>query len=133
MTIELGAVLAGIASIIVALAGALDARRRSTRAEATAQHALAASPAAVLTGLRSEVQAVVDAYHEGLERWQDERHDFEDDVNRERDRADAGEAVVLMLRGEIAVMRIDLAAARAEVADLRGRFESAMAAGAQHK
>ena len=127
MTVELGAVFAGIAAIIAALAGAFDARRRAGNAETKASEALAASPAAMLTGLRSEVQAVVDAYHDGLERWGDERDHLEAEVERERSRADAGEAVVLMLRGEIAVMRIDLASARAELADLRGRFESAIA------
>lgn len=127
MTIELGAVLVGLAAVISAVVGAFiswDARQRSKRAETTADEAMAASPTAILGGLRSEVQSVVDSYHEASERWNRDRENLEDDRDRERDRADASEAVVLTLRGEVALMRIDLAAARAELNELRSRFES---------
>ena len=127
MTIELGGVLVGIAAIIGAVVAALDARRRSMKAETTADKAMEASPSALIGGLRSEVQAVVDSYHEASERWARDREALEDDLDRERDRADASEAVVLTLRGELALLRIDLASARAELADLRSRFDKSIA------
>lgn len=123
----LGALFVGIAAILGAFS-AIRANRKSSEAVDTANAALAASPSAVLEGLRSEVAEVIKTYTAATERWATERHGMAETTTRERQRADQAEAVVLALRGELATMRIDLAAARADVADLRLRFETAMAA-----
>lgn len=132
MIIELGAVLAGIAVLLTAVIAALDARRTSSRALVASNAAMTASPMALFEGLRTEVRAVVDAYGDAVARWSAERDNMQNSLNGERRRADAAEAVVLMLRGEQAEMKIDLAAARAEVADLRARFETAIASRTTH-
>lgn len=125
ISFDVGTVLTGLAAIIVAVTGFMSLRR-SRRAETKADKALEASPMALFTGLKTEVQAVIDTYHESAERWAAERSGIGAALDRERARADAAEAVVLILRGEIATMKIDLVSARAEVADLRARFESAI-------
>lgn len=125
VNVDLGTVIAGVGTLLFGLTGFL-AYRRSKRAEEKADAALAASPAAVYEGLKSEVQSVIDTHQEAVEHWAIERHGMEEVLVRERARADAAGATVFRLRGELALVRIDMAAARTEVADLRTRFDSAI-------
>ena len=117
-----GSLLVGVAALVSAAWAIIQSRR----AGAKAQEAIDVSPAAVLEGLRTEVQAIVDAYHEASERWTSDRSGMESSLGKERLRADAAEAVVFVLRSQMATLKLDLAAARAEVADLRTRFEQAI-------
>lgn len=117
-----GPFLVGVAAMVTATWAIIQSRR----AGAKAQEAYDVSPAAVLEGLRTEVQTIVDAYHEASDRWTDDRRDMETSLGKERSRADAAEAVVFVLRSSMATLKLDLAAARAEVADLRTRFEQAI-------
>lgn len=116
---------AGIGGLLVGIA-AVAALIKSARAERKADEAKAVSPPAIFEGLRTQVKQVVDVHEEAVARWQDERSGLEGALRRERARADGAELVALQMQGQVAEMRIDLAAARAEVAELRQRFDAAI-------
>ena len=123
---DLGTLLAGIGGLILA-AIAVVSLVQSSRARKEAAEAKATSPAALFEGLRGQVKAVVDAYGEAVQRFQDERDGMESSLRRERARADGAEVVGLQLRARLAEASIDVATLRSEVADLRARFDAAMA------
>lgn len=122
---DTASLLAGLGGLLVGVAAVL-ALVKSGRAERTAEEAKAVSPAAIFEGLRTQVQQVVDVHEDAIVRWQGERNGMEAALASERNRADGAELIALRLQGQLAEMRIDLAAARAEVAELRTRFDDAM-------
>jgi hypothetical protein len=119
----LGGLLAGIGGLLVGVV-AVGSLLFSLRARREAAEARRASPAAVLEGLRIQVQAVIDAHEEAVRRHQTERDGIEDSLQRERARADGAEMVAMRLQGQVAVMKIDLANARADLSELRARFDA---------
>lgn len=118
---DLGGLLFGVAAVLTALTGllALSARRSSK----AAREALKTSPVGVLEELRREVDLVLQAHQEIVERHSQERQGMSDALDRERARAEGAESVNLHLRAEMAGLRMDLAAARAEISDLRTRVD----------
>jgi hypothetical protein len=117
--------LTGIGGLLVGIA-AVTALIKSGRAERTAAEAKATSPQAIFEGLRTQVQQVVEVHEDAVRRWQAEREGMEVALRNERARADGAELVALQLQGQLAEIRIDFAASRAEVAELRQRFDAAI-------
>lgn len=118
----LGTLLAGVGGLFVGVA-AIVSLVNSVRARREAKEAKASSPAAVYEGLRNQVQSVVEIHQETIRRHHDERDGMEKALSRERARADGAELVGLQLQAQLATFRIDMAAARSEVAELRGRVD----------
>ena len=121
----LGTFLAGLGGLIVGLV-AVASLITAHRARKEAAEAKRTSPTAVLEGLRVQVQAVVDAHTDAVRRHQLERDGLEKALRRERERADGAELVGVELHAQLAQVRIDLASARSEVAELRARFEASL-------
>lgn len=124
---SLGAVLAGLGGLLVGLAAVISLIV-AQRARAEAAEARRVSPAAVFEGLRVQVQAVVDAHVDAVRRHQIERDYLQDSLDKERARADGAEVVGLQRQARLAEASIDIAALRAEVQELRTRFEASITA-----
>lgn len=123
MNIEIGSLLVGVA----ALAGAALSFWKARKSDAKSEQALKTSPSALLEGLRTQVDNVLTTHRAAATRWQLEREELVEAYNRERVRAETGDQVIIELQAQQATMVIDLAAARAELADLRVRFEASLA------
>jgi hypothetical protein len=121
----LAQLLAGVGGLLVGVV-AVGSLILAVRARREAAEARRESPAAMLEGLRIQVQAVIDAHQEAVRRHQMERDGIEDSLQRERARADGAELVAMRLQGQVAVMKIDLANARADLSELRARFDASI-------
>lgn len=117
----LGALLVGVAALLTAASGWLAASaRRSSKAAA---EALKVSPVGMLEELRREVDLVLEAHQAIVERHTQERQGMERALTRQRGRAEQAETTNLRLLAEMAGLKMDLAAARAEISDLRTRVD----------
>lgn len=118
---DLGGLLVGIAALLTAISGGLTlSARRSSKA---AKEALQVSPIGMLEELRREVDLVLVAHQEIVERNTQERQGMERALTRHRTRAEAAETRNLRLQAEMAGLKMDLASARAEISDLRTRVD----------
>lgn len=115
-----GAVLTGLALVITALAG--WAANSARKAKDAAQQ-VAASPAGVLEELRREVELVLDAHKEIVERHTKERQGMEASLRTQRSRAETAESRNLQLQAQLAGLHLDLAQARAEISELGSRVD----------
>lgn len=118
---DIGGLLVGVAAVLTAVSGALAASaRRSSKA---AREALQVSPVGMLEELRREVDLVLVAHQTIVERHTAERQGMERALTRQRGRAEQAETTNLRLQAEMAGLKMDLAAARAEISDLRTRVD----------
>lgn len=121
-----GALLAGIGTLIAGVAAVASlvvsgfARREAREAKETSSQAM-------YEGLHTEVRELMGAHTEAAGRWQREREGMEEALRSERARADGAELVAFKLQASLAELRIDFASSRAEVAELRQRFEAVIA------
>lgn len=122
VSVDVGGVMVGIGGVLAASLSWWQA----VKARRSAAEALAVSPAGALEALRGEVQAVLDAHQSSLARHQEERAGMEQALSVERMRADTAESNNLMLLGQLAGLRMDLAQARSEIAELKIRFEASL-------
>lgn len=123
----LGLLLEGIGGLLLGVM-AVVSYVASQRARRDAREAREASAPGVMENLRVQVKTVVDAYEEAVRRHQYERATIEQSLQRERERADGAELVAMRMQGQVAEMRIDLASAKQDLADLRARFDASIAA-----
>lgn len=119
-------VLTAAASFLVGLTGfiaAVSARRSARAARASAAQALQASPAAIEVGMRKEIDNLIQAYDASQQRNAQERDGMESALDHERRRAEKAEAQAFHLEARLAVLHLDLAAARAEISQLGTRLD----------
>jgi chromosome segregation ATPase len=118
----LGGLLVGLAGVVSAVASARSARQAKRRADEVVQM----TAIGTLEALRSEIDGVVDAYRQAVTRHAEERDGIEAALDRERLRAEGAEGQVFHLRAQMAGLRMDLAAARAEISELGSRLDTFM-------
>lgn len=126
----IGDLLVGIGAVIAALASAgwsVASKRQAKKATA----AYEASPTAVIGSLRAEVKALIDASAEAAERHAEERKALEAAIRQQRKRADVAEAANAVLRGDIVALKIDLAAAQAQISELKTTLDAVVNGGSR--
>ena len=123
---DISGLLAGIGGLLVGVV-AVGSLFFSLRARREAAEARRASPTAMLEGLKTQVQAVIDAHEDAVQRHQKVRDGIERSLQHERSRADGAELIAMRLQGQVAAMKIDLAGARVDLTELRARFDASIA------
>lgn len=115
--------LGGLIVGVTGLLSAVSARKSARSAHDSVARVLEASPAAIEAGMRREIDELDAAYVSAVARHAQERNGMEAALDHERSRAETAEAEVFKMRAGMAGLRLDLAAARAEISDLRSRVD----------
>lgn len=107
------------------IVGGLLAAAAAARAEFSRRAAQkAASPMAMFGELREASQILQEHIDEQIKRWNEDRKNLEKAINTWRGRAESAEAQNLRMHAEMTGVRIDLAATRSDLSELKTRFDN---------